>query len=218
MGYSDAHQMASAVKGARMSEVVEGSSAGSAGNRRRSLRNTRIRTKLAMIAGAGLLAVLAVTLVGTNGLSSVHSRAGSLADVAKTLAQLNVLRDNEGDMRVNVAMLAVASAPADVRDQMTEKGDLDHEIDQTISGLRNRIANEGDATAARDFEKFVSGVSAWRKIRDPHVAPAVNRGASVMALEILSGPLADADAGYAEPLDRAVTRINARVAPASAAA
>src|SRR3954453_5838094 len=199
-----------------MSGVVEGSSAGSAGNRRRSLRNTRIRTKLAMIAGAGLLAVLAVTLVGTTGLSSVHSRAESLAGVAKTLAQLNVLRDNEGDMRVNVAMLAVASAPADVRDQMTEKADLDHEIDQTIAGLRSRIAAEHDASSAKQFDQFVAGVAAWRKIRDPQLVPAVNRGDSIMALEVLSGPLAETDDGYAAPLDHVADRINARGAPARA--
>ena len=66
-----------------------------AGARRPRLRDLRVRTKLAVISGIGIVAVLVVALVGIVGLGRVNARAHDLARIGKVLQGFAELRDNE---------------------------------------------------------------------------------------------------------------------------
>jgi methyl-accepting chemotaxis protein len=183
-----------------------------------SLRNLRIRTKLALLAAAGVMAAIIVAAVGVHGLGSVKSRATQLSRVAGTLQHIAILRDGEGDMRVNVHMLAGATGTKAVQDQLGEADDTDAWVNSGVAALRADVAAAHDPKMQALFVKFTAGLADWRVVRDRQIVPAVERGDQATANRLVAGPLQVADDTFAEPLDQLVDRVTTTVRPATHAA
>jgi len=189
-----------------------------AATRRPRLRDLRVRTKLVVISGTGIVAVLVVALVGVVGLGRVNGRAHDLAHIGKILRDVAELRDNEGDMRVNVQVLASAHGAAEVKAALADVKDSDGVIDGTAAGLRAEITATRDKKLITDFAGFLDGLQAWRQIRDAQLVPAVQAGDNALAHRVLVGPMTKADDAFAAPLDAASGRISGEVTPDAKAA
>ena len=183
-----------------------------------SLRHARVRTKLALMAGTGVAGVLVVAILGTAGLGSVNDKAQQLAGIGATLQHLDVLRDMEGDMRVNVYAVASAHDAKQFDDAMSETADTDGEMDQAVSGLSASVTASHDAAQKQDFDAFTGKLAAWRQVRDQQVVTAAKQGDTIRADAAIAGPLTEADDAFAGPLDQLAERVNAGVAPAARAA
>ena len=108
-----------------------------------SLRHAGIGRKLALMAGAGVLATVAVAGVGLTGLGSVDSRAQDLSGLADALQHAAALRDGEGDMRVNVYAVVEAGAGAGVQQALADTKDTDATVSSQKTGCRSSIAVVG---------------------------------------------------------------------------
>jgi methyl-accepting chemotaxis protein len=185
--------------------------------RRPSLRHARVRTKLAALAGTGVLATVVVAGIGVHGLAQVDGRAQDLTGLARTLQQVADLRDAEGDMRVSAHALAGARG-ADVQKALADQAEADQAVDEAGAALETLVATGGDATAVADFGEFRSKLTDWRRVRDLQLLPAVQTGQYANAAAVLAGPMTTANEGFGGPLDDLVTRIEDAVEPATAAA
>jgi methyl-accepting chemotaxis protein len=181
--------------------------------RRLRLRDARVRTKLALISGSGIVAFLIFALIGTVGLGNVNGSAHRLAGIAKVIKQLSVLRDNEGDLRVSAESLAGARDAKEIDASVADAKDADAALATTIASLKQSITTLHDPTAAADFDRFAELVGKWQQIRDEQLLPAVQVFDTPRAQDIVRGPLAKADDAFAGPLDQAAERVTARVAP-----
>src|ERR1700712_5683578 len=81
----------------------------------RSLRNIRVGRKLGLTARPALPPALPGAAGGWRGLDTEDSRAQALAGLATSLQHGAQIRDAEGDMRVNVHVLAAARNSAQLR-------------------------------------------------------------------------------------------------------
>jgi methyl-accepting chemotaxis protein len=184
-----------------------------------SLRHARVGTKLALIAGVGVLATVAVAGVGINGLSSVDSGRQKLSDVATTLQYGADLRDMEGDMRVNAAQeVAAAGNPQDLPDVLAATKDTDTAVDQDLTALRRSLVAAKEPIAQTDLTQFAARLTDWRNLRDHQLLPVVQRGNVAAAEAVSSGPLTAADDAFTAPLDKVFERVQSHVAPANAGA
>jgi methyl-accepting chemotaxis protein len=173
-----------------------------------------VAAKLALLAAAGLLAGLVAGAAGLVGLASVHEQSRDLARVAATMKDVAELRDAEGDMRVVADDLAQAGSAAEISTSVGDIKDTDARVDGLVTALRADVA--GDAGSGDDLGAFVTGLTAWRGVRDAQILPAVRADKPARARDLVNGPLADADDAFAGPLDRLVDHLGGEVAPATA--
>jgi methyl-accepting chemotaxis protein len=173
-----------------------------------------VAAKLALLASAGLLAGLVAGAAGLVGLASVHEQSRDLARVAATMKDVAELRDAEGDMRVVADDLAQARGAAEISTSVGDIKDTDARVDGLVTALRADVA--GDSGSSEDLSAFVTGLTAWRGVRDTQILPAVRAGKPARARDLVNGPLADADDAFAGPLDRLVDHLGGQVAPATA--
>jgi len=178
----------------------------------------RIRTKLALITGAGAIAVVAVAVVGISALASVDHKTNELSQTTKILQNVATLRDNEGDMRVAVNQLAAALTPANVKTALSGVHDADTAMDQTVATLQTQFDATGNQTYLADFRDFHNNLLAWRQIRDRQIVPDAQAGNSKAALQVMFGPLSKADDAYAAPLDALTEALDKTVNPLTGSA
>jgi hypothetical protein len=103
-----------------------------------SLRHARVRTKLTLIAATGVLALAVVAMVGVQGLGSVDTKAGQLSQISTALKHIAELRDAEGDMRVQVHVLAGARGTG-VRDALADMKTSDAVVDTAVAAVGSSV-------------------------------------------------------------------------------
>jgi methyl-accepting chemotaxis protein len=165
------------------------------------LADRGLRTK---ILGGVLVAVLGTGLVvgsGTLALRSTGDQANRLyTHTALPLADLAQVRDGIGDSRRDIRDLAVRPA-ATQADLLTQIHDTDQAIDTALDAYQHDHGGSLGATNKAALAQVRAGLVTWRGVRDSQVVPAARRGDTAVALRIVSGPLTEADATYADPLD-----------------
>ena len=186
------------------------------GRRWGSLRDARVRSKLAALTLVGVLSTVAVAGVGVHGLGRLDNAADDLSEVAGTLEHIADLRDGQGDMRVAVYRLATAGG--DLTDVTADVSDADDAVDAALAGLADDAAVVDDATVGADLATFTTALTAWRTVRDQQLVPLARAGQGAAALAVVTGPLAQANEALAAPMDDLVTRVESRVDPDQAAA
>jgi methyl-accepting chemotaxis protein len=182
------------------------------------LRKAQIRTKLAAIAGVGILAAVALALAVVVGLASLRARTTDLANIARTLHDLAEVRDIEGDMRVVVTEIAGAETASGFQDSFAEARDLDVEMDKAAAAVRRGLVSARDSVGVADLDQFTSRLATWRTVRDEQIVPAVKNGDLDKAKAALKGPLQTAGDGYSKPLDKPSDRLSADVTSQTRAA
>jgi len=180
-----------------------------------------VSTKLAVIAGVGVLASVAVAGFGVRGLGTVDTAGRQLSDVAVTLQAGADLRDMEGDMRVALYETATATDATSLKHALAEVKDTDGAVDEAVAAVRSGLSAAHDPSGTALLDAFVARLSTWRGIRNEQVVPAVETGDAATAAAIVAGPLQDANdgpKGFAAPLDDLFTRLQRQVGPADAEA
>jgi methyl-accepting chemotaxis protein len=208
----------SATPSRRNGEAISRVAPGAVPSRSRSLRNIRVGRKLGIIAGTAVLATLTVAAVGVRGLSTEDSRAQALAGLAASLQHGAQVRDMEGDMRVNVHVIAAARNGDQLRQAVAESATTDTKMDELVAGLRQTLVTAHDAVALNDLSTFAARLGDWRKVRDVQLVGALKRGDATGGQAVISGPLTAADEAFGAPLDRVFTRVQSQVMPAASAA
>ena len=181
------------------------------GRRRMSLRDARVRSKLAALTLVGVLSTVGVAGVGLHGLGTLDAAADDLSGVAGTLEHIANLRDAQGDMRV--AVYALATAGGDLTGAAADVSDADEAVDAALTGLAGDAAAADDATISADLSTFSAALTAWRAVRDQQLVPVARTGQTAAAVAVVTGPLAEANQALAAPMDDLVTRVEARVGP-----
>ena len=184
----------------------------------RALRHWRVGTKVAAIAGIGVLATVVVAGVGLRGLGTLDGNAQQLSDIASTLQAGDNLRDMEGDMRVNIYELEGAGSAKEVQTALSDIKDTDTSVDSAVAAIRQGLATSQDSVGTAQLDRFASGLQAWRDIRDQQLVAAVQHGDVTAAGAVISGPLAAANDTFAAPLDKLFERLQAQVGPAVSSA
>src|SRR5689334_10420428 len=92
--------------------------------------------------------------VGLSGLGSVNHQAGRLSQLAATTKHFAELRDAEGDMRVTVNQLVIASSPSAISDVLKEQADSDSAIDDATTRVRNDLRQFHQAQLDQDLAAF----------------------------------------------------------------
>jgi methyl-accepting chemotaxis protein len=182
------------------------------------LRHARVRTKLALVTGVGVLAALAVGGVGLSGLGTVDSAAMRLAGQDVVLKHFADLRDMEGDMRVNVYEMRDSSTPDDLTQALADTKDTDAEVDAAVAGVRQGLVGLHDTAGVAKLAEFASGLADWRTLRDQQLVAAVKAGDADAAGAVVNGPMQKANNAFAEPLDAMYEHVAGEVTPARTAA
>ncbi|HKT02822.1 MAG TPA: methyl-accepting chemotaxis protein [Rugosimonospora sp.] len=181
------------------------------------LVDRKLRTKILLPV---VLAVLGTGLVmwdAVAALRSISANANALyAQTALPLADLAQVRDGIGDSRWKVRDFVVAAAAAQAG-MLSDIHDTDQAVDGALDAFTQHHGGSMDATRSDLMAKVRAGLAGWRQIRDTQVIPAARRGDAATALRAIAGPLDQADASYADPLDT-LFQDETRAAAAEAAA
>ncbi len=176
------------------------------------LRDAGIRTKLSLIAGAGVLGMLVVATAGIHGLGTVQGHATDLGGVAETSRHLAGLRDAEGDMRVDVHEVARAASPTALDAALASAVEVDRTVDGSVAALHADLSRSGTSTGLAAFDDFTTKLASWRTVRDGALVSAVRAGDHAGAAAVMDGALTDADDAFAAPLDTFAQQTGAQVA------
>ena len=164
-----------------------------------------VRVKLFGLVGLGVLVSVVASLVGLLGVTSVNANVVTLDQhVAKPLTAFALLRDGEGDSRVNVSAYVLAGSAHDRAAVAKDMQTSDQAVRDSVSGY---LATHGDSSddRARLMGVFAAKFEAWKQVRDTVVRPAADAGRTTQALAAVSGPLAAADEAMSAPLDTLFT-------------
>ena len=157
-----------------------------------------IRAKLALLAGAGVAAAVAVGIVGLMAISTLSSHVADLNKHAVApLLSLSSLRDAQGDSRVNVWRYIEPSADrASIGKDIEES---DGAVDEAVAAYLKQQPSGERASLMREF---AADFAAWKVVRDNQVRPLTDAGQFKRAMAAVYGPLAAANEKLSVPLDK----------------
>jgi methyl-accepting chemotaxis protein len=165
----------------------------------RSLRTKVLSAVLVAAAGTVVVALSSLSAVG----SASDRTQAMYTRTALPLADLVILRDMQGDSRVEVRDAVILAPGKDQEEVIAGMHETDSSADSALDAY---VAHHGglDTTRAELLSTARQGLADWRQARDNHLVPLVRAGTTAEAQALLAdgGALSEANTVLGDALDK----------------
>jgi methyl-accepting chemotaxis protein len=165
---------------------------------------------------AGVVALVAVAVAGVAAVAHVNEDAtGLYAGSVRPAETLTDLRDMQGDSRVAVRDYILASDADERVDVRGEIAEADEQLDGDIEAYLHTSAAYLDDDRRALMTQFRDKLADWRRLRDAQLLPAVDRGDTATAVDLLHGAFDTANEAMGQPMDDLFVEEDAAAAAAA---